>query len=163
MPMDVSHILLGRPWKYDKNAKHDGRKNVYELEKDGIKHKLMPLQEKEELGSSWTLLLGGKDFLQQLKKEEVRYAIVCKPTIVTNAYLSELLVEIQDMLNEFGDIIVDDLPTELPTIRKISHYMDFIPGVILPNKSSYRMTPQENEEVRKQFQELLNKGLIRKI
>ena len=48
MLMDVCHILLGRPWQYDRNAKHDARKNVYELEKDGIKHKLIPLQEKEE-------------------------------------------------------------------------------------------------------------------
>ena len=62
--MDSCHILLGRPWQYDRNAKHDGRKNVYELEKDEIKHKLMPLKEKEELGSSRTLLLGGKEFLQ---------------------------------------------------------------------------------------------------
>ena len=44
IPMDACHILLGRPWQYDRNSKHDGRKNVYELEKDGFKHKLMPLQ-----------------------------------------------------------------------------------------------------------------------
>ena len=56
MHMDVCHICLGRPWQYDNSAKHDGRKNIYELEKDGIKHKLIPLQEKEEVGSSRTLL-----------------------------------------------------------------------------------------------------------
>ena len=39
--------------------------------------------------------------------------------------------------------------------------MDFILGVSFPNKYSYRMTPQENEEIRKHVQELLNKGLIR--
>ena len=38
MPRDVCHILLGRPWKYVKIAKHDGRKTIYEMEKDGIKH-----------------------------------------------------------------------------------------------------------------------------
>ena len=64
MPMDVCHILLGRPWQYDRNAKHDGRNNVYEFEKDGIRHTLIPLQEKEEAGSSRTLFLGGKEFLQ---------------------------------------------------------------------------------------------------
>ena len=69
------------------SAKHDGRKNVYELEKDGIKHKLIPLQEKEEAGSSRTLFLGGKEFLQQLSKEEVSYAIVCKPTGNIETYL----------------------------------------------------------------------------
>ncbi|KAG6503395.1 hypothetical protein ZIOFF_035708 [Zingiber officinale] len=28
-PMDVGHILLGRPWQYDRSAIHDGRKNTY--------------------------------------------------------------------------------------------------------------------------------------
>ena len=64
MPMEVCDILLGRPWQYDRNARHDGRRNTYELEKDGVKHKLMPLQAKDEARSSKTLLLGGKEFLQ---------------------------------------------------------------------------------------------------
>jgi hypothetical protein len=25
IPMDVYHILLGRPWKYERKAIHDGR------------------------------------------------------------------------------------------------------------------------------------------
>jgi hypothetical protein len=29
IPMDVCHLLLGRPWKYDRNVIHDGRKNTY--------------------------------------------------------------------------------------------------------------------------------------
>ena len=65
------------------------------------------------------------------------------------------------MLSEFGDIILDDLPNELPPIRNISHHMDFIPRVSLSNKVSYRTTPQGNEEIKKQVQELLNKCLIR--
>ena len=79
MSMDVCHILLGRRWQYDRNARHDGRRNIYKLEKDGFKHNLIPLQVKDEAGSSKTLLLGGKEFLQQLSMEEVSYVIVCKP------------------------------------------------------------------------------------
>ena len=75
--------------------------------------------------------------------------MVCKPTVVTKIGLSEFPVEVQDMLSEFGYIIVDSLPNELPPIRKISHHMDFIPRVSLPNKDADRMTPQENEEIRK--------------
>ena len=140
MPMGVCHILLGRPWQYDKNARHDGRKNIYELEKDGIKHKLIPLQAKDETGSSRTLLLGGMEFLQQQSREEVSYAIVCKPTDNVETNLSSLPVELQDMMGRFGDIIVDDLPSELLPMRKISHHMDFIPGMSLPNKASYKMS-----------------------
>ena len=40
IPMDVCHILLGRPWKYDRKVFHDGRKNTYSLEKDGRRHTL---------------------------------------------------------------------------------------------------------------------------
>ena len=36
--MDVCHLLLGRPWQYDKNMIHDGRKNTYTLEKNGRTH-----------------------------------------------------------------------------------------------------------------------------
>jgi hypothetical protein len=35
--MDVSHVLFGRPWQYDRNVIHDGRKNTYTLEKNGCK------------------------------------------------------------------------------------------------------------------------------
>ena len=45
IPMDVCHILLGRPWKYDIKVVHDGRKNTYSLEKDGNIHSLSTLED----------------------------------------------------------------------------------------------------------------------
>lgn len=33
----------------------------------------------------------------------------------------------------------------------------------MPNKEVYTMTPKENEEIRNQVQDLLNKGLVREI
>eukprot|EP00253_Pinus_taeda_P021315 PITA_21315 len=65
------------------------------------------------------------------------------------------------MLQEFSDIVVDDLSDKLPPKRSISDHIDFIPGASLPNKAAYRMSPKNNEEIRKQVQELLDKGLIR--
>jgi hypothetical protein len=56
---------------------------------------------------------------------------------------------------------VDELPHSLPPIRIISHHIDLIIGANLPNKSAYRLTPKENEEVKNQVQELLDKGLVR--
>jgi hypothetical protein len=69
--------------------------------------------------------------------------------------------KIQPLLNEFKEIVVDDLPTSLPPLRSISHQIDLIPGSSLPNKSPYQMTPTESEEVNRQVQEFLDKGLIR--
>ena len=43
MPMDCSHIFLGRPWKYDRYAIHDGRLNQYTLWVNERKKILFPL------------------------------------------------------------------------------------------------------------------------
>ena len=63
--------------------------------------------------------------------------------------VTDLPEEIQEMLSEFSGIVVDDLPNTLPPRRDISHQIDFIPGANLPNKAAYRLTPQDNEEVRR--------------
>ena len=64
-------------------------------------------------------------------------------------------------MEEFVVIVVDELPRSLPPIRSVSHHIDLIPGASLPNKVVYRLTPQENEEVKRQVQDLLDKGLVR--
>ena len=38
--------------------------------------------------------------------------------------------------------------------------MDLIPGASFPNKAAHRMTPAESEEMNRQVNELLQKGLI---
>jgi hypothetical protein len=62
MPMDLCHIHLGRPWKFDRKVVHDGRIIFYKFEKDGVKHTIFPLQEggTVEQGSPKALLLSGK-------------------------------------------------------------------------------------------------------
>jgi hypothetical protein len=88
--------------------------------------------------------------------------VVRKPRVIlTRTTLDDLPDEIQELLDNFVDIVVDELPNSLPPIRSINHHIDLIPGVSLPNKVAYRLTPQENEEVKNQVQELLDKGLVR--
>ena len=66
-----------------------------------------------------------------------------------------MTTEIAELLNEYKDIVVDDIPNGLPLVRSISHCMDLIHGASLPNKAPYRLTPTENEELKKQVHELL--------
>jgi hypothetical protein len=40
--MDACHLLLGRPWQYDRNVHHDGQKNTYSLLVDNVKITLLP-------------------------------------------------------------------------------------------------------------------------
>jgi hypothetical protein len=67
--MDVCHLFLGRPWKYDRNVTHDGRKNTYTLEKNGRTHMLLPIknQEVKTKISNTVLLMSGKELLMRLR------------------------------------------------------------------------------------------------
>ena len=56
---------------------------------------------------------------------------------------------------------MDELPSELPLVRSISHHIDLILGASFPNKEEYILTPLENEEIKQQVQELLEKGLVK--
>ena len=69
IPMDVCHLLLGRPWQFDRHVVHDGHANTYSLKKDGVRHKLKPIiKESEKVCSSARVyLVDGRKFLDGMK------------------------------------------------------------------------------------------------
>jgi hypothetical protein len=140
IPMDVCHVLLGRPWKYDRNVMHDGRKNTYTLEKNGCRHMFLSLEDKgvKEETSLSILLMSGKELLKEVKKDrEMQFVVIGKPRdILTNTSMNDFPVEIQKLLDEFVDIVVDELPHTLPPIRSISHHIDLILGASFSKQSS---------------------------
>jgi hypothetical protein len=84
IPMDVCHLLLGRPWQYDKNVVHDGRKNTYTLEKNGRMHMLLPIEDKKVKAetSNTILLMSGKELLDEVKKDQdMQFVVVRKPRV----------------------------------------------------------------------------------
>src|SRR5271168_3653846 len=93
-----------------------------------------------------------------MKHEHMCFALIPK---ASKEEVEDVPVEVADLLNEFQDIVSDNVPDRLPPVRKISHQMDLIPGVSFPNKAAHRMTPAESEELNRQVHELLQKGLIR--
>ena len=102
--------------------------------------------------SNTILLMSGKEIINEVKKkEDTQFIVVRKSKIVlANMRIDDLLEEIQELLGEFADIVVDELPCSLPPIRSISHHIDLIPRAILPKKEMYRLMPQENEEIKRQ-------------
>ena len=69
MPMDCCHILLGRPWKYDRYTMNDGRLNQYTLWVNMKKKILLPLIESPDEINCTTIqvcIVNGKQF----EKEE---------------------------------------------------------------------------------------------
>jgi hypothetical protein len=96
--MDVFHLLLGRPWKYDRNVIHDGRMNTYTLERNGRTHMLHPIEDKEVKSevSNTILLMSGKELLTEVKKkEDPQFFVVRKTRIfLTSTRVEDLPEEV---------------------------------------------------------------------
>jgi hypothetical protein len=62
-------------------------------------------------------------------------------------------------VEEYRDIF--NSPTRVPTHCQVKHPIDLTPGAPLPNGPFYHCSLMENDEIRCQIQELLQKGQIR--
>ncbi|GJV80352.1 hypothetical protein Tco_1516222, partial [Tanacetum coccineum] len=71
-----------------------------------------------------------------------------------------VLSQVISILEEFADVVPQELPSGLPPMRDIQHFIDFVPCTTLSHKATYRMNPQEHDELKCQVQELLEKGAI---
>ena len=51
--------------------------------------------------------------------------------------------DVSSLLNEFSDVMLDELFDELPPLRNIQHAIDLVMGSQLPNLPHYRMNSIE--------------------
>jgi hypothetical protein len=115
VPMDACHLLFGRPWQYDRKTKHDGFKNSYSFEKDGVKVLLVPLKmvhvHKPSFGEG-TNLLTRSGVEKALMENGEGFAIVVRekkePTEIPPSLIS--------FLKEFSDV-PEEIPHGLPPMR----------------------------------------------
>ncbi|MCO5593943.1 hypothetical protein L7F22_047962 [Adiantum nelumboides] len=71
-------------------------------------------------------------------------------------------LELSKFLNQFQDVFIDDIPGELPPKRgDDDHAIELIPGSSPPNKSPYRVSQAQQEEIMRQVNELVEKGMVR--
>ena len=158
-PMDACHLLLGRPWIYDRRIHHDGFKNTYSFRFQDRNFTLQPSEpEKQVPTSSPVLILQRKQFEETLQEEGFMVALVNTNIFSMSPSVPEAF---SPLLQEFTDVFPSDLPTGLPPLRDIQHHIDLVPDAVLPNRAHYRMSPSEHEELRRQVEELVSKGFLR--
>ncbi|XP_071921799.1 uncharacterized protein [Coffea arabica] len=170
VPMQASHILLGRPWQYDKKTTHDGFTNKYSFLHHNKKMTLVPLTPQQVHEDQ--LRLQQEHERELAKKSNNSKAIIKAPAMQTSTPSTSgrldkrpsLLAknrEVRKLLlskQEFEHVFPNEVPSGLPPLRGIEHQIDFVPRASLPNRSAYKMGPEETEEIQWQVDELLEKG-----
>ena len=58
--------------------------------------------------------------------------------------------EVKSVLQEFKDVLLEELLDHLPPMRDIQHAIDFVLGATLPNLPHYRISPIEHAELQRQ-------------
>nr|XP_015874688.2 uncharacterized protein LOC107411590 [Ziziphus jujuba var. spinosa] len=132
-PMHTEHILLGRPWKFDKNTIHYGQENSIVVRFKGKKIKLKPLTPRKVFRDQMQMQQRkeaerqkGKAIMPLTTSTSIQDPKV-KPNHSTN--LEELVFPsfVSSLLQEFDDIFPEEIPGGLSPI-------DFIPGAAIPNR-----------------------------
>jgi len=125
--MDACHILLGRPWMYDRKVMHNGYLNTYFFTKDGKKITLNPLspiephkmKPQKTHNQSDLLLTYGEPLLKVSKlefkalKEWILHVQHESKTPLPSHPIAKVI------LNQFSHLFSDEIPSGLPPKRDI--------------------------------------------
>ncbi len=68
---------------------------------------------------------------------------------------------IRQVLEEFLDVMPEELPEDLLPKRQVDHAIEVMPGVAPPAKAPYRMSHEELKKLKVQFEKLFAKGYIK--
>ena len=113
IPMDACHVLLGRPWQYDRQTKHDGFKNTYSFRKDGVNITLAPLDTRKT--GTEALVLTKSAFMDFNKHSTppLMYALVVAKQNETHDTTPS---EVKLLLEEFKEVFPNEIPAGLPLV-----------------------------------------------
>ncbi|KAL1536694.1 hypothetical protein AAHA92_29300 [Salvia divinorum] len=172
--MTAYHALLGRPWEYDRKVYKNGHINEYFHMLNGMKLTLRPLTPKEVYEASQHLQRERerdkeKRLLSETRPSDLGWGLNSRSTLllmvrndlclVSNTNTYPLLIE--SVLQGFQDVFPEKLPNGFPPIRSIEHQINFVLGSTLPNRAAYKANPKKMQELQRQVEGLLAKGLVR--
>jgi hypothetical protein len=137
--VETCHLLLGKPWKYDKATIHDETKNTYNFMMGKTKLTL--------LHSPW---------VEPKPSQGDGQSIVAKQELTDkeSSIKGVVLGLINEQLGRFVNIVQVELPKEVPSLRDIQPQLDSVPESNVPNHPYDIKSPKRLEELGKQMEEI---------
>ncbi|GJJ75507.1 hypothetical protein EMPS_07865 [Entomortierella parvispora] len=96
-------------------------------------------------------------------KKEQAYLCIIRPQESEDKKVDPSPVDprVQALLDKYADVFPDALPKDLPPRRAIDHRIDLLPDSAPVSKPTYKMSLAEMDELRRQLDDLLERGFIR--
>jgi hypothetical protein len=158
IPLDICGIVLGSPYLYDRRAIFHRHENKYHLFKNGVEYIVRAHTKKMNLS---LVNAGQMKRLVNASKNFVLLMIKPKDNVEKEVFQgcdAKLKSDLYEVVNQYDEMFQE--PKGLPPRRGIQHEIQLQQDCPLPNIGMYRMSVMENAEIKKQIQELLDKGVI---
>ncbi|XP_074299735.1 uncharacterized protein LOC141630892 [Silene latifolia] len=157
VPMDACHLLLGRPWDFDRNTTHQRKENVYIFNHNGKKVTLTPLPPNQRgYGSpnmleevNEVLFLSEAAMVKKLKQEQHMLFLLSKD--VNTKESTGVPTEVEPLIQKYKEVFPAALPSGLSPLKGIEHNLYLVPGSVLPNKTAYIYDPTATKELQHQI------------
>ena len=157
--LDITGVVLGSPYLYDRKVIFHCDEKKYHLFKEGKEYIVRAHRKKTNIvmvnaGQVKRLVNSSKNFV----------LLMIKPKADVNHESFEdfdpkLKSDLYDVVNGHHEMFQD--PTRLPPKREIQHEIQLQQEFPLPNIDMYRMSIMENVEINRKIKEMLDKGIIR--
>lgn len=159
--MNVSHILLGRPWQFDTDYTHRGRSNqiILNIDKKRLVLTLLPPGPVVMESKSPITIVSRADISRAITAEGFEWALTAKPIWTEDSPV--IPTEIKNYLEAHTQLSTPDNTAELPPRCEIDHGIEFVPDASLPNLPHCRMSPKEAEILQTKIDELIQQGFVR--
>ena len=153
-------VILGTKWlrKFG-SIKTNFEEQWLELEFGGVRHRLSGNSTRKDY-----TLISKHQCARILGKAHEVYLVLIN-NLDHSTYARKQLSQsqekdIESLLHKYSDVFPENLPETLPPLRNINHPIDLVPGSKPCSKVPYRMSKVEQEEIKKQVEELVNSGYI---
>ena len=175
--LDGYDVVLGKPWLSAHNPKIDWRTHAVKLSAatgfevspgQGGPHHVDDVILQGQTVQPRVILLSASQLLRELDRdvcevwagalgEKINPAEKITPRVDAQPVPDPQ--QLAGLLTEFADVFAP-LPAGLPPARKVDHAIKLEPGAEPAWRPTYRMSPLEQQEVKKQLDDLLAKGWI---
>jgi hypothetical protein len=158
IPLDIYGIVLGSPYLYDRKAIFHHHENKYHLFKNGVEYIVRAHTKKMNLS---LVNVGQMKRLVNASNNFVLLMIKPKDDIENESFQgcdTKLKSDLYEVVNQYDEMFKE--PKGLPSKRGVQHEIQLQQDCPLPNIGMYRMSVMENVEIKKQIQELFDKGVI---